>query len=313
VKADSYCSLVQTVVLSEQLHAEGVGLSSRGDVMAVAAAGADAILLFKRQESGPFEPKPYCTLSGISYPHDVSFAPSPEGELLAVAQRRGSITVYRKDVATDTFGQAPVFELSGPKTRLKFSDGVAFVPPFNDYVAACNLEPGTISFYRARSECTSGFEECPAFELRHASMVQPDGLAFSNDGKWLAVANHGNHTVSIFRRRKRILSLGQLRYSAVQIISDAGLRYPHSAAFSSKNHLVVTNAGANEFSVFIPGSEDTKWSRLPKSRHSIGSEVKFREINDSNKMEGGPKGIAIAASTMAICCPQYGVLVYVLH
>ena len=37
------------------------------------------------------------------------------------------------------------------------------------------------------------------------------------------------------------------------VITDPGLRHPHSVAFSSEtNHLVVTNAAANYFSVYAP-------------------------------------------------------------
>ncbi len=206
-----------------------------------------------------------------------------------------------------------MFAIAGTTTRLDFSDGVAFVPPRNDYLAACNLTLGTIAFYRKRPESPIAFEQHPSHELWQ-SLDQPDGLAFSPCGEWLAVANHGNHSVSIFRRRDRIYSKGRFRYgpAPVEVITDPALRYPHSTAFSEANHLLVTNAGANYFSVFLPapGASGSEWSKLPAARHLVGSESGFRQINSANKMEGGPKGIAVWGRTVALCCPQDGVKMY---
>ena len=141
---------------------------------------------------------------------------------------------------------------AAPETRLNYTDGVAFVPPNNDYLAACNLRTSKIVFYRKPSGSSVGFKLEPVFELKHG-VYRPDGLAFSQCGTWLAVANHGNHTVSIYQRRKPILSRLKLKYGPrpVTIIKDPGFRYPHSVAFTPEtNHLVVTNAGANYFSVY---------------------------------------------------------------
>jgi DNA-binding beta-propeller fold protein YncE len=238
---------------------EGIAFSSSGNVIAVATADTNTVYLYRRKTNGRFEDAPYCTISGpstgLNYPHDVSFSPLGDTELLAVAQRRGAITIYEKNRANDHYGPDPVFEICGPKTKLNFSDGVAFVPPKNDYLAACNLEIGSISFYRRNFLTPVGFELEPVFELKHPSLSSPDGLAFSQCGSWLAVANHGNHSVSIFQRRKSFLFGNKLRYgpAPVTVIRDPGLSHPHSVAFTPEtNHLAVTNAGANYFSVYEP-------------------------------------------------------------
>jgi hypothetical protein len=98
------------------------------------------------------------------------------------------------------------------------------------------------------------------------------------------------------------------------VIADPAFRYPHSLAFSAANHLVVTNAGANFFSVFAPAQIDGRmqWVPLPDGQRVVGSETGFRAINAANKMEGGPKGVAIHGDTLAVCSPQHGVLVYSL-
>jgi DNA-binding beta-propeller fold protein YncE len=140
-------------------------------------------------------------------------------------------------------------------------------------------------------------------------------LAFSECGRWLAVANHGNHSVSIFQRRKGIFTGGKLKYgpAPVTIIKDPGLRHPHSVAFTPEtNHLVVTNAGANYFSIYEPKRQNFKmrWSQSPVLQKTVGPDSVFKEVNARNKMEGGPKGIAIHRSSLAICSPEHGVKIY---
>ena len=317
--ADLRIEPLQTLALSTQQRAEGIAISSAGNMIAIATADRDTVLVYRRRSGGPFDPEPCATLSGpesrLRYPHDVSFAPSAGGEVLAVAQRRGSIALFRYDHVAGGFAAAPAFEISGAGSRLDFSDGVAFVPPTNDHLAACNLAYGTISFYRKRSDAPLAFDQHPCFEL-FQGLAEPDGLAFSPSGEWLAVANHGNHSVSIFRRRNRPGSPDRFRFGPAPftVLTDASFRYPHSLAFSDTNHLIVTNAGANFFSVFAPMQLDGRmqWSLLPGGQRVVGSESGFREINAANKMEGGPKGIAVHRDTLAVCSPQHGVLLYTL-
>ena len=298
---------------------EGIAFSSSGNIIAVATADTNTVYLYRRNADGRFEDAPYCSISGASsglnYPHDVSFSPSEDTELLAVAQRRGAITIYEKNRTNDHYGPDPVFEICGPKTKLNFSDGVAFVPPNNDYLAVCNLEIGSISFYRRNSLAPVSFTLEPVFELKHRSLSNPDGLAFSQCGSWLAVANHGNHSVSIFQRRNSFLFGSKLRYgpAPVMVIKEPGLRHPHSVAFTPEtNHLAVTNAGANYFSVYTPEmqSSNIRWSQLPVVRKTVGPDDVFREVNARNKMEGGPKGLAIHKNNLAFCSPEHGVKIY---
>lgn len=311
---------VQTFRIPGGSHrSEGIAFSSSGNIIAIATSDTNAVFLFRRRADGQFETTPYCSISGpesrLNYPHDVSFAPSGEHELLAVAQRGGSVAVYQEGTDNENYGPAPTFEICGPKTRLKYTDGVAFVPPDNDHLAACNLETSTICFYRKTSSSPLCFDLEPVFELRHRSIGHPDGLGFSRCGQWLAVANHGSQTVTIFRRPRRTASRDNLEYGPrpVTVIKDPGLHYPHSVAFCpGTNHLVVTTAGANYFSVYAPtsGVFNTRWSQSPIARKIVGPDASFQRVNTRNKMEGGPKGVAIHQNSLAICSPVHGVKIY---
>ena len=186
----------------ESQRFEGIAFSSSGNIIGVATSDTNTVFLFRRNGSGQFEDRPYWSISaaesGLSYPHDLSFALAGETELLAVAQRGGAIAIFERNGPDESYGPNPFFEIRGPDAKLDFSDGVAFVPPASDCVAACNLRAGSVSFYRKVSRSPIAFEMEPVFDLRHPSLSDPDGLAFSRCGKWLAVANHGNHSIVCF-------------------------------------------------------------------------------------------------------------------
>jgi 6-phosphogluconolactonase (cycloisomerase 2 family) len=297
---------------------EGIAFSSSGNILGVATADTDAVFLFRRKPDGSFEDRPYSTISGpasqLSYPHDLAFCTFGADEFLAVAQRTGSICIYRGGGTDREYGPAPVFAIRGPEAKLNHSDGVAFVPPRNEYVAACNFLNNRITFYRKNPGADVGFTLKPAFSLKDSSIDGPDGLAFTRCGRWLAVANHGNHTVSIYRRRS-IISRRKSKYAPVPVtvIKDPELRHPHSVAFTPEtNHLVVTSSGANYFSVYRPERRGFRmqWSQSPVSRNAVAPDNVFRQLNAHNKMEGGPKGVAVHKNNLAVCCPEQGIRIY---
>jgi DNA-binding beta-propeller fold protein YncE len=298
---------------------EGIAFSCSGRILGIATSESNTILLFRRKSGNQFEETPYQRLVGpdskVNYPHDLSFFRSGDVELLAVAQRGGSILLFEKNKSDDLFCSRPVFEIIGRQSKLNFSDGVAFVPPAGNYIAACNATTDKITFYRKSPESTNSFGLKPAFQIKLRSLSTPDGLAFSQCGTWLAVANHGAGTVSIFQRRRSFFSRTKLRYGRrpVTVIKDPTLRYPHSVAFIPRtNHLVVTSAGANYFNIYSPTGFGLKmsWSQLPVSQTVVGPEKIFREINTANKMEGGPKGVDVYNDDLAICSPEHGIKIY---
>jgi DNA-binding beta-propeller fold protein YncE len=295
---------------------EGLAFSTSGNTLGVATADTNAVLLFRRQNDGLFEDRPYRRLEGLDYPHDLSFSMCAPIELMAIAQRSGAIPIYRVDETQTDFAPERIFEISGQTSKLSFSDGVAFVPPYNDCLAACNLITNCISFYPRVSSSPVRFAVTPDFELTHPCLAHPDGLAFSRCGTWLAVANHGNNTVSVFGRRNKLLTGGKLRYGPepISIIADDQLRYPHSVAFTPRtNHLVVTNAGANVLRAYGPrrGRFRMNWNRpITTLQVSVGEDSIFQEVNAENKMEGGPKGLAVHGNNLAVCSPEFGIKIY---
>jgi hypothetical protein len=147
------------------------------------------------------------------------------------------------------------------------------------------------------------------------SGFDPDGLAFSRFGRWLATANHGKHSVSIFQRGNSIAAGGKFIYGPkpVALIEDPQFRYPHSVAFTPRtNHLIVTNSGANYFTVYQPRPDDygMRWAQSPVAQVIVHEDEAFQSVNMANKMEGGPKGVAVHGNNLAVCSPQIGVKIY---
>ena len=76
---------------------------------------------------------------------------------------------------------------------------------------------------------------------------------------------------------------------------------------------MVTNAGANYFGVYAPVSSYfgfLKWSQSPIAQVIAHDDAEFQVVNMANKMEGGPKGVAIHRDKLAVCSPQIGVRIY---
>lgn len=286
---------------------EGLSFSASGDVLGAATADTNSAMLFRRGSGGRFDDQPFCTIQGLDYPHGLAFARFGDTEFLAIAQRTGAIAVFRRN-EDGSYGPQPELKLTGADAKLEYTDGVAFVPPHNGHVAACNLTLGTIVFHGI----DRSFNHTP-FELRHPVLVQPDGLAFSQCGKWLATANHGGGTVAIFKRNgKKPNRKPPYDPDPVIVINDQDLRYPHSVAFTSGRHLAVTNAGANYINFYhLKENWLTGSCRVEAAGKLVpANEATFREINAQNKMEGGPKGLAIHGQELAVCSPEFGIKIF---
>jgi hypothetical protein len=303
---------------NSSLRFEGIAFSPSGDELALVASDQDAVFLFRRLAGGKFDPKPSSFISGVAsgftYPHDASYCDLGNVELLAVAQRVGAVAILERPKGEAHFRRQPTFKLVGKNTRLNHSDGVSFVPPNNTQLAVCNLADDTISFFQQSATSPVEFDPRPASIVQLETGAQPDGLAFSASGRWLAIANHGNNTVSIFERSTANDPTGY-GPAAHTVLSDPSLICPHSVAFTVMDHLVVTCAGANYFGVYSSSgsSSGLVWSREPVIRRIVGSESMFRKVNALNKMEGGAKGVAVHGSNLAICSPEHGVKIYRLH
>ncbi len=270
-----------------QSHYEGCALSADGRMLAVADAHDNAVLLFRKHAGAGFETVPYRVIegepAGLDFPHDVSFGPSGSGEILAVAQRDGVVSLFDPQPGA---GDAPLAELRGAETDLSFSDGVAFVPPDGRLLAVSNLLSHSITFYARPSLDSVCFEPRPVHRLAAGSIMRPDGLGISPCGGFLAVANHGAHSVSLFRRGAD----GGYGPRAMQIISGPDLVHPHSVAFTEgARHLVITNSGAAHVTVLARQQDvfGVSWQRMKHGLPRFTPKAVFDRVNGEDPLRAG--------------------------
>lgn len=294
---------------------EGVTIDPDGSQIAVVLSDCAVVQIYRRAAAELTVPvTPYYVLpadnSGLRYPHDVDF--SPDARLLAVADRECMVMIYAKRDRDGGYGPEPVCQITGEISGLAFSDAVAFIPPDGAVLAACNLTSNKITFYRRKHADVQGFENAPFYELQGGEIYKPDGLAISRNGKWLAVANHGRHSISVFRRNNN--NNGEFSFELESVIKDRSIRYAHSVAFTPRhNHLLLTNAGANYVNIYrtnVSKDGHTTWTNVPSQQLLTGNDIEFSKINARNKMEGGPKGIAVDGRTIALCRPESGLSLY---
>lgn len=299
---------------------EGIAFSACGNILGAVTSDSNAIHLYQRTSTGLFDSTPFQIIKngdiGLDYPHDLSFSfTALDTSFFAVAQRSGSIFLFAKDRTNGNYQPTPVFKIHGRRAKLKFTDAVAFMPPNNDLLAAANLTANTIAFYQKQANSPFHYAKSACYVLKHPDINRPDGVAFSDCGHWLAVTNHGNNSVSIFQKSEKysFFKKRKLCFILVCTLKDPSLCCPHSVAFTPENNLIVTNAGANYFSLYLAkkiNESEMTWLQTPIAKYTHGEEKDFMEINACNKQEGGPKGVAIYKDTIAVASPQYGIKLY---
>lgn len=127
----------------------------------------------------------------------------------------------------------------------------------------------------------------------------PDGVTYDSSRTWVAVSNHNDHSVYVYR----VEDLGKLdRPSAVL----RGMSYPHGLRFSADARLLfVADAGAPYIHVFSPGEKGWNGALAPVDSIRAVDEETFLRGRD-NEQEGGPKGVDVGAngSILVASCHQ---------
>ncbi|HEY8156147.1 MAG TPA: hypothetical protein VII72_18600 [Myxococcota bacterium] len=300
---------------------EGVAFSRCGRLLALAHASDQRVSVFERLgDANAYSDRPVSVIegpeSGVDYPHDVDF--SPDGRLLVVANRKGkSLTAYlREPGGAARFEGRPLWTIRGRLSRLRHPDGVKFVPPDGAHLAAVNLTRNTVTFYRRSRLRRSRFASRACFVLEgpETRLMEPDGLAFSDDGELLAVTNHGAGTVTVYARGARAP-----RYGPAPIAEFGAdphpLRCPHSVAFSrGGTHLAISNAGGRTVAVYRrgpgPDPRSSPWSQAPVLELEAYDPTTYGAANGRDRREGGSKGVAFGAGCFGVCSPFFGLRVH---
>lgn len=233
-----------------------------------------------------------CTIAtnpSLSSPHGVEFV----DDMLVVANRHGVVTIHPLPPAADGLVECElpttfVIDLQDP-FRMQYpgsvraralGDGIHEVVVCNNYIQRL-----TRHYIDARERCSLRDE----IMLTGGALHMPDGLAFSHDGRWLAIASPDIDAVLLYDFS------GEFTPATAPITRLHGATHPHGLAFTpDDDYLLVADAGAPFVHTHSRGSG---WG-LGDGMHTV-----TRVMNDDDyalfggsPAEGGPKGLAIHPS-----------------
>ena len=115
----------------------------------------------------------------------------------------------------------------------------------------------------------------------------PDGVAVNRERRWIAISNHGTHSVLLFENTRHLSRrsepAGILRYA----------NYPHGLCFTpDDNFILVADAGGAFVQVYAKNGGGWHGTREPvTSVRVVGPETFLRGRSDDR--DGGPKGLDI--------------------
>jgi hypothetical protein len=129
--------------------------------------------------------------------------------------------------------------------------------------------------------------------VAHRRLELPDGVALSDDGRWLAVSSHDSSSVLVFAYPGEDAN-------AEPACILRGARCPHGLRFAfDDRRLLVADAAAPYVHVFEPDAGRWADAAYPTSSIRVLDDATF-ERRRRNRYEGGPKGIDVLAGDVLV-------------
>lgn len=286
--------------LDYEIRSEDVRFSPSGQLLAVIST-QERILLFRVDTTTrPVQAELLTAFvsSDLQAPHGVDWV--DEGTL-AVANRRAGIAFFRipsvtnwdpeteiKAVSTSQphwFG-APG-EMRALETRSVMT-GPGSIRIARGFIYAASNKSNTVTRHRLLDgpSCDEGTL------MAQEGIDIPDGVAISHDGAWLAMSDHGNHRVLIYRPGDT---------SPCGELTDPSLHHPHGIGMSQDGKLLfVADAGGRGLHVFH--SPDGAWDVVQTAvavtvdgvREDVFNRVQSETPEIFRNLEGGTKGVDVS-------------------
>jgi DNA-binding beta-propeller fold protein YncE len=152
--------------------------------------------------------------------------------------------------------------LCGNKTKLSRPEGIVF-SPCGKYIVAPNTGSHSITFHEVEKLDSQMHNIEPCFEIKGKKTLlnYPHDIAFTPDGKYLAVSNRRSNLITIYEKNLET----QFYYEKPKfIIGNKGCRLagPDSIRFSPNgNILAVANSDLNQILLF--NCQDDEFSKTP--------------------------------------------------
>jgi DNA-binding beta-propeller fold protein YncE len=118
-------------------------------------------------------------------------------------------------------------------------------------------------------------------------LTVPDGVAVSNDYRWIAISNHDRHCVSLYQNKPGL----NPRSKPDGILRD--IIYPHGVRFTADgNYVIVADAGSPYVNIYARNGDSWEGTHSPQATVRVMDDAAYYR-GRINPQEGGPKGIDI--------------------
>lgn len=122
----------------------------------------------------------------------------------------------------------------------------------------------------------------------------PDGVAISNCKRWIAVSNHDDNSIFVYRNQKSLTP-----FSPPEAILN-GTKFPHGIKFIGDSHyLFVSDAGSPFVNLYYSESGEWSGNHSPIISFRVLDEEAFQK-GHVNPQEGGVKGIDVVKESFII-------------
>jgi len=286
---------------------EDVAFSPSGDRVAIAALVENLVLLVD-VDTDPDDAGAPIRLAGaveirsaaLNRPHGLTWL--ADGHLI-VANREGAVVVF--EVPAD--GRQQDRLILDPMLTIGYPNEPVVTPGslsvFNVgaglfELLVCNNYVHTVS--RHLVDARAGIALVSTDVLLSGGIDVPDGVAHSPSGQWVAVSNHYDHCVNLYR------NTAELGRTPAPCGLLTGLQYAHGLRFSAdETALVVADSGAPFIHLFRAENGDWEGERAPALSFRVMTEGEFESARD-NPEEGGPKGLDLSPDgrLLAVTCTQ---------
>ncbi len=279
---------------------EDVQFSPDGKRLAIAGFYENRILVLEVErmtaETAPaihFSRATILKSDAFKEPHGLAWA---DDEVLLVANREGQVPVIRvpRFVNAPELLVHPIHMLGGSAADFIASPGsvsLRALGPDLVEVLICNNYIHTVTRHHLSREGLSILSSETVFRK---GLNVPDGVVFSHSGEWVAISNHNDHSVFIYRANE----IGTVDQPAGML---RGMGYPHGISFTPDDRaLFAADAGAPFAHLFAAKDGDWSGTRIPAGSVRVMDEATFVRGN-YNAEEGGPKGLTVSPDGSLLC------------
>lgn len=271
---------------------EGIAFSPCGKFAMIANSSSNNILFYAFTKA---QNKPESILkSSFKYPHDAVY--SPMGEHIAVASRGNNKVTIHKINDLSLYEENPLKVIEGKCASL---NGISCVKyhPGGKILAIGDVSGHKVALFRIDGE---EYDTVPyqTITARIDILDKPDGLAFSKDGRLLAVISHGTHALLLY---EKIPGADEYYPDPMQIL-QSDFSFPHSVCFHPiDDTLVVSSAGGRKtLALFEKISENPPYYSIkPTQVLSIYNPATIHLQKEAPE-EGGVKGVAFSLDGLII-------------